>query len=68
MGKYDAVLIENIWHELKAIREGYESLASVPGDIAQLKSDMIDVKSELRAIKAVITNHEGRIIRLEKIS
>jgi hypothetical protein len=66
MSDHDGILLENIWHELKAIREGQQAMASVPGDIAQLKDDMFEVKTDIRAIKAVVTNHEGRITKLEK--
>lgn len=69
---YVGALLEDINHKFDALMEGQQAMASVPGDIAQLKSDMFDVKNDIAAIKAVakdhekmIKNHDKRLIRLE---
>jgi hypothetical protein len=57
MSDYDGILQENIWHELKAVREGQDAMAGVPGDIARLKDDMFEVKGDIKVIKAVLKDH-----------
>lgn len=63
---YEGALLEEMDHKLDALLEGQQSLAQVPGDPAQLKDGMTVVKADIKTIKAVITNHEGRITRLEQ--
>jgi hypothetical protein len=65
MSDQDWILLEDMNHKLDAILEGQQAMGSVPGDIAQLKDDVIVVKGDVKAIKAVVTNHEQRINRLE---
>ncbi len=66
MSDYDGILLEDIDHKLDAILEGQAAMASVPGDIAQLKMDMTTVQGDIKIIKAVVTNHDERITKLEK--
>jgi peptidoglycan hydrolase CwlO-like protein len=54
---YEGALLEDINHKLDAIMEGQQAMASLPGDVAQLKEDMSDVKNDLEAIKAVAREH-----------
>lgn len=70
---YVGVLLEGINDKFQAILEGYQSLASVPANIQELKTDMTIVKSELVAIKSVVgetaakvDDHEVRITKLEE--
>ena len=70
---YVGVLLEDINDKFQAILEGYQSLASVPVNIQELKTDMTIVKSELVAIKSVVgetaakvDDHEVRIGKLEE--
>ncbi len=70
---YQGVLLEEINERLKAILEGQDAMVSVPADIAKLKTDMEEVKDDVRVIKSVVTaqssdldDHEVRIKRLEK--
>jgi hypothetical protein len=72
MGKYDAVLIENIWHELKAIREGNESLAPVPIMLERIERrlDRMEAKNDslevwLKDHDKTIGDHGKRITKLE---
>jgi hypothetical protein len=66
MSDHDGILLEDINHKLEAILEGQQAMGTVPGDIAQLKDDMIVVRGDIKVIKAVVTNHERRITKLEK--
>lgn len=59
--RYQAVLLEDINHKFDAIMEGQAAMASVPGDIAQLKSDMIEVKTDIKTMKAVLTGHSSQL-------
>ena len=68
MSDHDDILLEDINHKLDAILEVQQAMWSVPGDIATLKSDMIVVKGDIKVIKAVVTNHDKRITKLEKSS
>lgn len=55
------ILLEHIDHQLKAVLEGQEAMASVPGDIAALKDDLAEVKGDIKAIKAAVTDHSTEL-------
>lgn len=70
---YEGALLEDIRDQLQAILEGQASLVGVPQAIANLQEDVTDLKTDIRTIKAVVTdqthqldNHERRITRLER--
>lgn len=67
-GHYEGALLEDINHKFDAILEGQQSLANVPRKLDDIDERLGRVESDVKAIKAVITNHEGRIIRLETAS
>jgi hypothetical protein len=66
------VVGEVIADQLKIIMECLDYLMPMRQDVEILKNDMIEVKSDIRAIKAIarehsiqLDNHEGRLITLE---
>lgn len=70
---YKGALLEDIRDQLQAVLEGQVSLAGVPQAIADLQTDMNDVKADIKVIKAVVTdqtyelkNQEHRLTRLER--
>lgn len=83
MGKdtdhYEGSLLESINDQLKAIREGQESMASVPGNISLIKDRLGNVETDVKAIKAAVkdqgkivnkhtkqlTNHDRRLTAIE---
>lgn len=75
MSGYDGILLENIWHELKTIREGYESLAHVPRTLERIEGrlDRMEAKSDnleiwLKDHDKTIGDHGRRIAKLEAAS
>jgi hypothetical protein len=66
MSDHYGIFMEDINHKLDAILEGQEAMGYVPRDIDQLKTDMSEVRIDIKAIKAVMTNHDQRITKLEK--
>jgi len=73
MNNEDRVLLENMFHMLKALLEGKAAFASVPGDIVEIKERIINLENSDKAMRAAITdqtgqlnNHETRIVRLEQ--
>ncbi|MEK7594227.1 MAG: hypothetical protein AAB436_01150 [Patescibacteria group bacterium] len=58
---YDGALLEAINHKIDAVLEGQQAMATIPGDVAQLKSDMFEVKYRLDSIEAVLTVHSSQI-------
>ena len=66
MSDNDGVLLEDIDHKLQAILEGQGAMASVPGDIARLKTDMVEVKLDIKTIKAAIKDQSSQYNRLAK--
>lgn len=72
MGDNNGILLEEVRHMFLAIREGQESMASVPGDMAIMRDDIALIQSDIKAIKAIakshsiqLDNHEARITTLE---
>jgi hypothetical protein len=72
MNGHTSAVLEHIEGQLTAILEGQAPMASVPGDIAVLKSDMAEVKADIRTIKTVITDqskmlngHERKLARFK---
>lgn len=68
---YLGVILEDIQSKLQMIAE---TLAPLPGAVSQLQTDVTEIKSDLKVLKAVVTdhsehinNHETRITRLEAI-
>lgn len=66
---YSGVLLEDIRDQLQKFAE---AMSGVPKDVARLKEDMLEVKDNIKAIKAAVTdqsrqlgNHETRISSLE---
>lgn len=58
------VLGEFLMDELKAIREGISALPTRT-EFAYLKDDVIEIKGDIKIIKAAVTNHEQRLNSLE---
>jgi hypothetical protein len=50
---YQGALLEDINERLKAILEGQQALAMVPSNIAQLQTDVTDIKAGIKTIKVV---------------
>lgn len=66
-GHYEGALLEEIRDDIKTLLEGQQSLAHVPGDLAQLKDDITIVKADIKTVKNVVTNHEKRIAKIERV-
>lgn len=66
MSGQDWILLEDMNRKLDALLERQQAMGSVPGNIAQLKDDMIEVRGDIKVIKAVVSNHEKRLTKLEK--
>jgi hypothetical protein len=69
---YTNVLLEDINSKFDAVMEIVSPLTGLPVVMSQLQSDIDEVKSDVKVIKAVLTedsgqlkNHERRIIKLE---
>lgn len=69
---YEGALLEEIREMFKAIQEGQDAMAAVPSQIASIEENIVVIKSEIEAIKAVvrihskdIDNHEVQITKLE---
>ncbi len=77
---YTGVLLENIDDKLSQILEATSALKDIPRKVDQLTDDMADLKSDMKAVKAAVTdtsreqkhhgvklnNHERRITHLEQ--
>ena len=70
---YEGALLEDIQHKLAAILEGQQSLDHVPRELTELRADMADVKTDVKAIKAAVTDQgadmkdlKSRVATLEK--
>jgi len=50
------ILLEDINHQLKAVLEGQAAMASVPGDISEIKDRLTSVEGDVKAIKAAVTD------------
>lgn len=66
------MLIEQLVDQNKAILEYVGELPSIKHDIVQLKDDVAEQKSDMKVVKAAVTDmsqqladHERRITRLE---
>jgi len=66
-------VLEHLDDQLKAILEGQGALKDVPSAIARLQEDMDEVKTDIKAIKAAVTDqtgqlngHENRLTSLEE--
>lgn len=59
------VLSEVLMDELKAIREFVEDIPVIKQKVTKIEVDMGEVKTDLKAVKAVLKNHEQRITNLE---
>ena len=61
-----AVILEDINDKLETILEGQVAMAAVPEDIKQLKSDMTEVKGDIKVIKAAVTDltHETNNLKI----
>jgi cell division protein FtsL len=53
-------------HKLDALLEGQQSMASVPGDIAELKTDVQDVRARLTNVEFAITDLSQQDRQLDK--
>lgn len=42
-----------------------EAMSSIPSDVANLKADVRDIKSEMQLFRVLWRDHEGRITKLE---
>lgn len=58
MSDYDGVLIENIWHELKAIREGYASLAHVPSQLESIEQRLDRMEAKSGSLEVWLRDHD----------
>lgn len=55
--KHGGATPEAINDQLKVIREGLAAMASVPSDIAEIKTRLTTVESGMEIIKAAIKDH-----------
>jgi hypothetical protein len=69
---YQTLLIEQLVGQNKAILEYVGELPGIKRDIVQVKEDVAELRSDMRVVKAAVTdlsqqvaNHERRITRLE---
>ncbi len=66
MSDYDGVLLEDMNHKLDAILDGQQAMGGVPRQIEEIDTRLRGVAIDVKAIKAVVTNHEQRITKLEE--
>lgn len=66
MSDYDGILLEDMNHKLDALLEGQQAMGGVPRQIEEIDTRLRNVEIDVKAIKAVVTNHEKRITTLEK--
>jgi uncharacterized protein YoxC len=57
MSDHDSVLLEDINHKFDAIMEGQAAMTHLPAAVAKLHEDMNEVKTDIKAIKAVLKDH-----------
>lgn len=62
---YEGALQEEIRDQNKAIIEGLAGFSGVPAKVDKIAEDIEEIKIDIKAIKAVVKNHEGRITTLE---
>lgn len=69
----NGVILEEINDKLERILEATDTLKDVPSDIRDIKERLITVESNVKTVKAVVTdqnsdlkNHEIRITQLEQ--
>jgi hypothetical protein len=69
---YQTLLIEQLVDQNKAILEYVGELPSIERDVVQLKADGAELKSDMKVVKAAVTDvsqhladHERRVARLE---
>lgn len=62
---YAGALLEQIRDQNKAIIEGLTGFSGVPAKVDKIANDVDEIKIDIRAIKAVVKNHESRITELE---
>jgi predicted nucleic acid-binding Zn-ribbon protein len=65
-GHYEGALLEEIRDKVKAIHEYVAPLESLPGDVAQLKEDMSDVKGRLANVEFAVTDLAKDMRQLNK--
>ncbi|OVE79310.1 hypothetical protein BVY00_00580 [bacterium G20] len=59
------VLGEVLMDELKAIREYVEDIPAIKRDVNTIKNYVDELKTDVKAIKAIAKEHEQRITNLE---
>lgn len=71
---YEGALLEEINDRLKGIQEGQDSLAHVPKQLDDIDSRLRVVESDVKVIKAVVTDHsydikdlKTRVTKLEHV-
>lgn len=69
---YQMILFEEMREQNKRILEALAAMADLPAKVDKLAEDMVDVKTDIKVIKAVVTaqsrhlhDHERRITVLE---
>lgn len=58
---YEGVLLVEINERLKGIQEGQDALVDVPTRLTNIEDHIFEIKTDIKAIKAVITNQSGQI-------
>lgn len=63
---YQGALLEEMHDDIKRISEGMGALSGVPADVRRLKTDMVDVKADLKVIRAVVTAQSSDLKNIDK--
>lgn len=62
---YEGALQEEIRDQNKAIIEGLAGFSGVPAKVDKIAEAIEEIKIDIKAIKSVVKNHEGRVTTLE---
>lgn len=63
----NGVILEEIRDQNKAIIEGLTGLSGLPSKVDKMAGDVEEIKTNIKAIRMVVKNHEGRITELEAV-
>jgi archaellum component FlaC len=67
MSHYEGALLEEINDRLKGIQEGQDSLAHVPKQLDAIDNRLRAVESDVKVIKAAVTEHSRDIKDLKSL-
>ena len=63
---YMAILLEDMNHKFDIIMEAIQPLPTLLRDMAVLKTDVDDIKADIKIIKAAVTDHSKILLRHDR--